>query len=70
MKDEIETATKYNYGELLDRTDWKTKLAINIGLALPGLAVIFLANSLLIQFIGGVWAGINLLPVFQWVIGV
>jgi len=70
MKDEIETSTRYNYRELLDRTDWKTKLALNIGLALPGLATIFLANSLLIQFIGGVWAGINLLPVLQWVIGV
>ena len=70
MKDEIETATKYNYGELLDRTDWKTKLAINIGLALPGLAVLLLANSLALQFIGGVWAGINLLPVLQWVVGV
>ncbi len=70
MKDEIKTATEYNYTQLLDRTSWKTKLALNVGLALPGLAVLILANSLLLQFIGGVWAGINLLPVLQWVIGV
>ncbi len=70
MKDEIETSTKYNYGQLLERTDWKTKLALNVGLALPGIAVVLLANNPVIQLGGGVWAALNLLPVLQWVVGV
>ena len=70
MKDEIETATRYNYSEILNRTGWKGKLAINIGLAIPGILLVLLANNLLLQFIGGVWAGINLLPVVQWVMQV
>lgn len=70
MKDEVETSARFNYTELLDRTDWKTKLAINVGLAIPGIVLVFLATNPLLQLAGGAWAALNLLPVLQWVVGV
>lgn len=70
MKDQIETATRYNYTQLLERTDWKTKLAINLGLALLGVVVVILASHPLLQLVGGAWAALNILPVVQWAMGV
>lgn len=43
-------------------------LVINCGLASLGL-VLFVATSGLVSYLGVVWALLNLLPVFQWVLG-
>jgi len=43
---------------------------VNLGLAAPGLAVALLASNPIFQFIGIVWAFINILPILSWVIGV
>lgn len=68
MKDQIETATKYNYAELLDRTDWRQQLAINLGLALPGILAAGFAGQLWLQLLGVIWAIINLAPVAKWAV--
>lgn len=68
MKDEIQTSSKYNYTQLLDRTTWKQQLLINVGLALPGLLALALAGQTWLQLVGAIWAIINLAPVAKWVI--
>jgi hypothetical protein len=44
-------------------------MAVNLLLASPGIAaVVFLSNPIF-QFIGVVWAFINILPILSWVFG-
>lgn len=55
-------------GEFGSADNVQLGIVINVGLALPGLAV-FLATSGILSWIGAVWFLLNILPVVQWVIG-
>ena len=64
----IKTSAGFNYTKLKD-LGWQTQLAINLGLALPGLAVWWYFDGL-VAFAGVAWALLNILPVVQWVLRV
>lgn len=68
MKDEIATSVKGNMATL-GTLDWRYQLAINLGLALPGVVGVFVLDSTILQLVALAWAVLNISPVIQWVLG-
>ena len=49
------------------KTSPKLGVLVNLGLALPGIVLALAVNELALQFIGVVWATINLGGIVKWV---
>ena len=64
----VKTSASFNYSEL-QNLGWQAQLALNLGLALPGVAVWWYFDGL-VAFAGVAWALLNTLPIVQWVLRV